>query len=287
MAEDYRHFPHPVLSNNRYDYVGSNFNTDLKINHIADQLEFTVETSLENEDIEKLIENKDAKIIFRVESPQTMYREVHEIKLGISKFYINESHLNGRILAECYIVVMENINNFKSKTFHSDYGGLSFNLVRSDILAIGEKVSFRLDKDMEELYNIPSIFLISRVDDENEYMRISYEGDKINIILSNEDYINQQNLSNIPIYQSILHSMIIMPALIYLFTELRDESEMRFEELSEKRWFKSIDGVLRKVELSLDQFDIRQETPYKLAQIILDYPIKRALESLSIKDEVE
>ncbi len=287
MAEDYKHFPHPVLSNYRYDYIESSFNTDLKIDHIADQLEFTVESSLDNREIEKLIDKSKAKIIYRIESPQTMYREVQEVGLGTSKFYIKESNLNGKILIESYIVARENINNFKSAAFHSDYRDLEFNLNRADILAIGEKISFRLDKDMEELYNIPSIFLISRFEDENEDMRINFEGDKINIILSNEDYINQQNLSNIPIYQPILHSMIIMPALIYLFTELRDESDERFEELSEKRWFKSIDGVLRKVNLSLDQFDIRQETPYKLAQIILDYPIKRALNSLAIKDEVE
>lgn len=287
MVVDYKHFPHPVLSNDRDDYIESSFDSSLEINHIADKLEFKVNCSLKNDDIKKLIIDGKANIIYRIESPQTMYRDVYNMELGDNKFYINENCLKGKITVESYIVAMKDINDFRSEDFHGDYEDLTFNLIRSDILAIGEKNNFRLDKDIEELYNIPSIFLISRVDDENQDMRISFEGDKINILLCNEDYINQQNLSNIPKYQPILHSMIIMPALIYLFTELRDEPYERFEELSEKRWFKSLDSVLRKVDLSLDQFDIRQETPYKLAQLILDYPLKRGLYALSIKDEVE
>lgn len=287
MAEDYRHFPHPVLSNYRDDYIESSFNNTLEIEHIADKLVFKFDCSLFNEDIRMLINDKKASLIYRIESPQTMYREVFKASIGECKIYIDESSLKGKISVESYIVALEDIDKFKSDKFHSDYEGLIFDLVRSDILAIGEKFNFRLDKDIEELYNIPSIFLISRVDDENQGMRISFEGEKINIILNNEDYIYQQNLSTVPTYQPILHAMIIMPALIYLFTDLQDAEEIRFEELAEKRWFKSLDSILRKIDLALESYYIRQEGPYKLAQLILDNPLNRALKSLSIKDEVE
>lgn len=287
MAEDYRHFPHPVLSNDRDDYIDSSFSNNLIIDHIADKLVFRFNSLLDNEDILRLINNKKASLIYRIESSQTMYREVFMVDFGENKIYIDESDLKGKIVVETYIVALENIYKFKSCKFHSDYKGLVFNLLRSDIIAIGEKFNFRLDKDMEELYNIPSIFLISRVDDENMDMRVSFEGEKINIILNNEDYVSQQNLSTNPVYQPILHAMIIMPALIYLFTDLQDADDLRFEELSEKRWFKSIDGILRKMNLALESYYIRQESPYRLAQLILDNPLNRALKSLSIKDEVE
>lgn len=287
MAENYKHFPHPVLSNDRDDYMESSFNNTLEIEHIADKLVFKFNSSLENNDIIDLINNKMASLIYRIEAPQTMYRKVFKVELGKSKIYIDEKDLKGNILVETYIVALEDIYEFKSDKFHNDYKGFVFDLLRSDILAIGEKFNFRLDKDIEDLYNIPSIFLISRVDDEDENMRINFEGEKINIILNNEDYINQQNLSTIPVYQPILHSMIIMPALIYLFTDLQDAEEMRFEELSEKRWFKSLDSILRKIDLGLESYYIKQESPYKLAQLILDNPLNRALNALSIKDEVE
>lgn len=90
-------------------------------------------------------------------------------------------------------------------------------------------------------------------------------------------------------YQPVLHSMIIMPALIYLFTELKriPDDHDRMEELNEKRWFKSIDGVLRKMDLGLEKYYLEHNSPYKLVQMILDYPINRALNALSMKDEVE
>ena len=227
MAEDYKHFPHPVLSNDRDDYIVSSFNNTLKLEHIADKLVFKFDSSLVNEEIVQLINKGRASLIYRIESPQTMYREVFKASIGECKIYVDESNLKGSISVESFIVALEDIYEFESCKFHSDYEGLIFDLVRSDILAIGEKFNFRLDKDMEELYNIPSIFLISRVDDENENMRISFEGEKINIILNNEDYINQQNLSNVPTYQPVLHAIIIMPALIYLFTDLQDAEEIR------------------------------------------------------------
>lgn len=287
MDQNYKHFPHPVLSSDRDDYIDSIFSVSLELDHITDKLRFRFSSTLENQEMERLIDGGHAKIIFRIESQQTMYREIFQGQVGNTEFYINENLIKGDILIESYILATKEIVGFQSKKFHSDYEDLRFDLSKGSILAIGEEFKRRINKDMEELYNIPSIFLISRVDEEKSEMKISLEGDKINIILSNEDYVNQQNISKLSKYQPILHSMIIMPALIYLFTDIQDVPEERFEELSEKRWFKSIDGVLRKMNLALDADHINRETPYKLAQLILGNPLNRALSALMIKDEGE
>lgn len=281
MDQNYKHFPHPVLSYDRDDYTQSTFRVDLEMAHIGDRLGFKFTSVLENEAIESLIESGQAKIIFRIESQQTMYREVFEGKVGVAVFDVNESLVKGDISIESYILVAEEIPNFRSEQFHPDYGDLGFDLSRGSILAIGEDFKRRINKDIEELYNIPSIFLISRLDEKNAEMEIRLEGDKISIILCNEDYVKQENLMGLPEYQPILHTMLIMPALIYLFTDLKDLPEDRFDDLSEKRWFKAIDGTLRKMGLALDKTCIDLETPYKLAQLVLRNPLNRGLNALN------
>lgn len=217
-----------------------------------------------------------------------MYRIIVKGKNKKEEKFIDESLIDGNITISSYIIAKKVIKGYSSRSFHEDYGNLNFDIDKAAIMAIGPKYSFRLDKDIEELCNIPSIFVISRNGDkEIKDMSVSFEGDKINIILSDEDYVNQQNLWALPVYQPVLHSMIIMPALIYLFTELKDVPNERMEELSEKRWFKSIDGVLRKMNLGLEKYYLEQNSPYKLAQMILDNPINRALNALIVRDEVK
>ncbi len=288
MATSYRHFPHPVLSEDRDDYINSKFLVDLDIKYIANKIRFTIEYTLENEGLEKLLKEGKIEVVYRIESPQTMYRTIVKGKSNKVKKIIDETLINGNIKVSSYIIAKQNIKGYRNELFHDDYKNLYFDIDKTAIIAIGEKYRFRLDKDMEELYNIPSIFVISRSGDKDiQDMSINFEGDKINIILSDEDYVHQQNLGAFPVYQPVLHSMIIMPALIYLFTELKEAPDERIEELSEKRWFKSIDGVLRKMNLGLEKYYLEYHTPYKLAQMILDNPINRALNALSAKDEVE
>lgn len=286
MATGYRHFPHPVLSEDRDDYIDSRFLVELDIKHIADKIKFTIEYTLENDELEELLKEGRIEVIYRIESPETMYRTIVKGKRSKIEKFIDETLINGNITVSSYIVAKENIKDYKNSFFHEDYGNLTFDMDKTAIMAIGKKYKFRVDKDMEELYNIPSIFVISRNGNkEIQDMSVSFDGNKINIILSDEDYVYQQNLGIFPVYQPVLHSMIIMPALIYLFTELKEVSDERVEELSEKRWFKSIDGVLRKMNLGLEKYYLEYNTPYKLAQMILGNPINRALNALSMKDE--
>ena len=178
------------------------------------------------------------------------------------------------------------MKNYKNDLFHPDYEGLSFDIDRANIMGIGEKITIRLDKDIEELYNIPSIITISKNKNEDEKeMKINLDGDKINIILNKEDYVYQQNLVTVSKFQPVLHAMIIMPALIYIFKLIQETDEEYIEVLSEKRWFKVIDGVLRKMGIALDKDSINKYGAYKLSQIILDNPINRALSSLALGDE--
>lgn len=79
----------------------------------------------------------------------------------------------------------------------------------------------------------------------------------------------------------VLHSILIVPTLIYTFEKLKSEGTIEYEDL---RWYKSIERTLKKHNLTLNA-ELLENTPsFELAQKSLDLPIDRALEALTTQD---
>ena len=76
----------------------------------------------------------------------------------------------------------------------------------------------------------------------------------------------------------VLHSMLIVPTLIYTFETLKRVGTSEYEDL---RWFKSVSRTLKKNNMSLDQETLENIPSFELAQKSLDLPIDRALEALT------
>ena len=82
----------------------------------------------------------------------------------------------------------------------------------------------------------------------------------------------------------VLHSMLIVPTLIFTFERLKSEGISEYEDL---RWYKSIERALKKHNLTLDA-ELLENTPsFELAQKSLDLPIDRALDALAIQDTAD
>ena len=75
----------------------------------------------------------------------------------------------------------------------------------------------------------------------------------------------------------VLHSMLIVPALIYTFEMLRKEGISEFEDL---RWFKSIKRTLNKNNMILNEELLDTIPSFELAQKSLDLPVNRAFDAL-------
>ena len=80
-------------------------------------------------------------------------------------------------------------------------------------------------------------------------MKIDITGEKIVIVLCNKSFGNYKILTGMPQMLPVLHSMLIVPTLIYTFEKLKSEGTSEFEDL---RWYKSIERTLRKQGLTLD-----------------------------------
>lgn len=169
-----------------------------------------------------------------------------------------------------------------NRLFNEDYTGIKFTLHRGNVIAIGGQINIEITKEVEELSKIPSIFTICRcAEDTDDSMKIDITGEKIAITLCNRGFGNYKMLSGMPSMLPVLHSILIVPTLIYTFETLKKEGISEFEDL---RWFKSVERTLRKNEMILTEELLDNVPSFELAQKSLDMPVDRALDALISQD---
>jgi hypothetical protein len=274
----YKLYPYPVLSSFSNDYIGCSFISNIQVVRDIQDIVIKMNVIMNNAELQNLIDLNKAEYLFHIECSQTSYRYVLKTCDTENIKRISESKLNGKVSICSFIVAKEDIHNYTNSKFNEDYGNMMFNISKGSILGIGGQTNIDIIKEMDEMSKIPSIFSILRRDvDNNEGMQIDINGEKIKIWLSNEDFYNYKSICNMPSYLPVIHSMIIMPTLLYAFETLKQNGTDEYESY---RWYKSIDRILKKSELSLDS-DILEDIPtYQLSQKLLGLPIKRALSSM-------
>lgn len=282
----YKLYPYPVLSSFSDDYIDCSFISDIKVVRDIRDIVIKMNVIMDNAELQNLIKLNKAEYLFHIECSQTSYRSILKTCDTENIKRISESKLNGKVSICSFIVAKENIPDYKNSKLNKDYGNMVFNISKGSILGIGGQTNIDITKEMDEMSKIPSIFSILRRDvNDNEGMQIDINGDKIKIWLVNEDFYNYKNVCNMPSYLPVLHSMIILPTLLYTFEILKQNGTDEYESY---RWYKSIDRTLKKSELSLDNEYLDNIPTYQLSQKLLDLPIKRALSAMvSIGEEDE
>ena len=103
---------------------------------------------------------------------------------------------------------------------------------------------------------------------------------KIIIKIPHKTYNRYRNLSRNFEIQPVMHSMIIIPALIQVFNELKSSgSELYMYE--GYKWFKALKKACKKIDINLDENGIKSIEPYLIAQMLMDTPTIKALKFLS------
>lgn len=276
-----RLFAYPVLSEEKNDYNQSVFNVNYEqtmqgINSL--KLSFKIEMTCQ--DLEKMILNGQAEYVIHLECTTTAYREVlysvsnyieHEIPIG---------RVNGRLEAVAFIILKKRVTNFYSEDWVEDFNGVTFDLLQGSILAYKNLESLLLTKDYEEFSNANSIFTVyKRITDDDKPAEISLDSSKIRIVLGTRDYDTYARYSVKTELQAIFNSMLILPALVYVFEELKQENG---EELyRNKEWFLALEKSYAKRGISLmDEVLNSDKESYQLAQEAMELPISKALNQI-------
>ena len=280
----YKLYPHPVLSSISDDYkTNISFTCDVKQG--IRELIFFMNAKTNDAGILSLIKADKAEYAYHIECPLTSFRMMVQSSNPFIMKYIPERNLNGQVSVCCFIIAKENLAGYKNANFNADYADLSFDIDRGSILGIGGPCSINVTKETDDLAKIPSIFSICRsADNSDASMRINVDGDKIAIILNSADFQSYKVMTSMPVMISVFHSMIIMPALIYVFEMLRREG---VDEYMSKRWCRGLQKALARSQVALNAETLENIPSFELAQKILDLPVNRALRDISTVGENE
>lgn len=287
MLIRHKYYPYPVVAKDSESYVDSEFFTDVTSIYEGYNVKFVLMANINNDGINELIKSGKAAFAFHFECPQTCFRKVIMTDDNQKEVLIHQKDLSGIVQICSVIVAVEDIKNYKNDKFSSDYKGIPFNISKGCVLAIGSQFSFDIQKDKDELESADSIFTIVPIKDDSAIALEIETSDrkKIVIRIPQLTYNRYKRMSNNLVLQPLMHSMIIIPALVEVFDELKYAGDNLYL-YEDYRWFKSLNNTYKKLfGKSLDKEELSTLNSFKTAQLIMDSPIVKALDNLVVTED--
>lgn len=280
-----RLFTYPVLAEERNDYKTCRFTAELGISSdVASNIVFNFNFSTDCAEIKNLIIKGDAEYLFHLECPATIYREVFRSSIENFSCKIPRDRVKKEINCVGMIMLRRDIKNFQCADWNEDFGGINFNLPKGSVLAYKNLPTLKVNEDAHIFKNVASIFSIYKRIVEDKPFEIDLEQDKIKIGLSAKDYLLYRRHCSNPKMQPILNAMIILPALVYVFEELKADDD--FEIYGRKAWFLSLKAAYRRKKINFVEHILKDEnTSIKLAQEVMNLPLTKALENIALISE--
>lgn len=276
-----KYYPYPVVSKDNNSYINTEFTSDVTTEYEGYNVKFKVSSQINNPKINELIKNNKAAFVHHFECAQTCFRTAIATDENEKEILIHQKDLSGIVQVCSIIVAIEDINNYKNDSFSSDYKGIPFNIQKGCVLAIGSQFNFDIKKEKDELESADSIFIIVPIKDDSvrEIEVDTTNSKKLTIRMPQLSYNRYKRMSANLALQPLMHSMLIIPALIIVFDELKSAGNDLYL-YEDYRWFKSLKKTCAKFNINLDQEGLSNLDSYKTAQMIMDSPIVRALENL-------
>lgn len=222
--------------------------------------------------------------MLHIEGTSTYFREIISTKETEINYVLKDRDILGRLQVNFFILAKQDIKDYRNDNFNEDYSSETFNLKKGNIIAIADGYRFDIEKNDDELGKISSIFSICKKETvEQTGMTIDMGYEKIRIGLNITDYVNYSQLSQNPNKVDSANSVIIFPALIYIFEQLK--KDFNETDYTEYKWFRALENIFKKNGEELNKGLLENEISIDLAQRVLNYPIERAFNSLINEDE--
>lgn len=285
MEIKYKLYPYPVLWDKNDDYKKpSKFSVEVDPKEDFKNIKLKINFLLKDKEIEKLIKENKAEYVVHIEGTSTYFREIISTKETEINYVLKDRDILGRLQVNFFILAKQDIKDYRNDNFNEDYSSETFNLKKGNIIAIADGYRFDIEKNDDELGKISSIFSICKKETvEQTGMTIDMGYEKIRIGLNITDYVNYSQLSQNPNKVDSANSVIIFPALIYIFEQLK--KDFNETDYTEYKWFRALENIFKKNGEELNKGLLENEISIDLTQRVLNYPIERAFNSLINEDE--
>lgn len=280
-----RLFSYPILKDENDAYESCLFKVELEDSAInLNNLDLSFSMEMDCPEIEQLIQDGKAEYAVHLECSSTAYRTLLTSSVKQINHSVSINRLNGEVQMLGLIIVKEPIKEFFCTDWNDDYQGLTFDFVKGNILAYQNLDTLLIRKNMEEFKDTSSIFSVcKRASSDEKPMELELNNETIRIDMNEKDYKVYASYSGRGLYQQIINSMLILPALVYVFEELRQKDGIHKYE--NRSWYLSL--VSAYAERNIDFAKMLQDdskTSYCLAQEAMELPITKAFSLLPLID---
>ena len=277
-----KYYPYPVIAAGNDSYEDATFTSDADYAMDAHNVKLILCAETDNQMLNEMIKSGSVKYAHHIECQQTCFRKLVLTDEKVHEEIIHESLLNGIVQICTFLMANEDLVGYANPNFAKDYRGIKFNLDKGCVMAIGSQVNITINKEKEDLSRTSSIFSIRRDHDPSHTeLQVSTTGAKIVVLIPEKTCNQYLNLSNQAMFVPVLHSMVIMPALMQVLSELKEAAQQNvlynYEEL---RWFRGLKKTAEKLQIKFDQDALTQINAFKTAQQFLDTPVVKALANI-------
>lgn len=270
--------PYPILDNYGDDYVNSSFDAEYEMTTQFSEIYAKIRFHLENKEIEELIKNEKAQYLVHVECPSTCFRMKFSSTENEIEFKLSSVNLAKILEIRTFIVLTQDIKNFKSVDFHPDYLGETFNLFKHQIIAIGIGKNYILNKDDRDLELLPSVIQIMKTSDKKGSLTVNTDSDNYIMVGLSEDVYELYARLGKNTYKSTAFSLVLLPALMIVLQRMHANKDD--EDYKSRHWFQVINSILENNKQKLDDITIENDTLLMVCQSIFADPISRSFKEL-------
>jgi hypothetical protein len=274
-------YPYPVLYMNNDDYIDSSFSTGIEVAESFGEVKINAHFQLDNNGVKELIHHQKAVFLIHVECGQTSFRQAYESFNDSLEISIPSSNLRGKIQIHSFVIAKDRITDYTNDSLSDWYKGFPITFEKGNFIAIGEAIETTLFEDNAELLNLPSIITVSK-SQKKEFMEVDLNSNNITIALPEYEYNQYAGNANSRLKNTIL-SAVFMPALVYIFSKIKD-SQGDFEEYT---WYQVLDKIFDENNHKLEDVGSDTFSALKAAQLVLRKPLKTSFEEIEKLNRAE
>jgi hypothetical protein len=276
-------YPYPVLSYFSDDYVDSCFTVAIVPKRDGYNIRIDFIAELINDGLVQLLSEEKVKIVYHLECAQTGFRTALTTNTWEYSYVISNKQVVGRLQVCPFIIAVTDLPEYVNEKFHDDYRGFKFSIEAGCVMAVNGQVNIDIEKDISDLSNTPSVFSIIKNDDVTVLgMVVEMNYKKLVIKIPEQDFYNFRSVKDEVIIQSVLNSLVIIPALTYVLEEVVKLDANGKYELSSYAWYRAVKKALStRFNCDIDSDRFSECNMLVLAQKLIDTPLTLALHTLS------
>ena len=277
-------FPYPVLSKETDDFSSGLFSMEVEEKERNDSfIKLLCKCTIENDDIEDLLQNNKANIAMLLEGQSSSYRKL--VVFGFDErekeIVIEAKDVSRKVFVNSFILASEDLVDYTNTGFNKDYYGDDFKvplIEKGSLLAYDTQVDILMTFSNSEPASLESIVRVAKNVDNDRMIVNCDESDAIKVELPGEAYDVYHSLSHSDkALESILRTALILPALTYTIERIQSKTA----NYEGNHWYEDLEEILKSKGLTITE----ESDAIEIAQALLNNPVEKSL--VSFKNYVE